>query len=849
VTAPKNIVVGRYRVIGVLGGGGMKQVYLAEDLRLANRQCALAEMIDSFADPKEQQAAVAAFQREADMLAGLKNDHIPQVFDRFSERNRHYLVMEYVAGQTLEQMLGAAGGKLDEATVIDVSIQILEALEYLHGLNPPVIYRDLKPSNVILTAEGRVKVIDFGIARFFQPQATATMIGSSGYAPPEQYKGRVEARTDLYALGATMHYLLTGRDPAAEPPFTFPPVGKLRPDISPRLADIVDEALAYNISERIPHAVDFKRRLIRLKTGSIGTPIGGQTEPVLLDTAASQVQCSRCARWIPADASLCPYCGATFPTRAGFQLGDSTAETARLDGATKPVRRKSRWIYATAGLLILAGIVFGGVYYRQQMRELISGEETAGPAAPEKAERQAATEAPQNPSEKSATPTDAAEKHQVELKEKLDQDIAALQKAKPGGARETQLREDAIATALAMNPGPPPPDSAQQEIERAKSELKVAATPSDYKAAAGTLRKALRQAPWLAEGYQALADAEQQAGNYSAAISSLKYYSLANPQASDATQVQSKIVELQQLQLKAQQADEEQRKVALLKKQQGAAAPSRPQPAALCGSGNEPAPTHVSAGRTFRDCVDCPEMVVVPAGSFCMGSSPSEPERRGDFEGPQHAVTIGHAFAVGRFPVTRDEYERFAAETSRSSNEWQNPSLNQYGHTIVFAQTSRDPVVSVNWDDAKAYVTWLSQKTGHKYRLLSESEYEYAERAGTTTAYWWGDSAGEVCSYANAGDCHHNGTVPVGSYTANALGLYDMAGNAWEWTEDCWHDSYAGAPDDGTAWTTGDCGQRVVRGEAFDDPTGNLRSAYRGIGNAGNRDFAYAQGFRVARTL
>ncbi|MGA2412358.1 MAG: serine/threonine-protein kinase [Candidatus Binataceae bacterium] len=242
--APNTIVGGRYRVARALGGGGMKLVYLAEDLRLASRRCALAEMVDSFTSPEMQQQAVAAFQREADMLAQLSNQHIPRIFDRFSEANRHYLVMEYIDGGTLEDELKQNGGKLETARIIDIAIQVLETLEYLHNLEPPVIYRDLKPSNVMLTPSGEAKLIDFGIARHFAPLTNATMIGTQGYAPPEQYRGRVETRSDLYALGATMHQALSGRDPANEPPFSFPPLRKLCPDLDPALAAVVDQALA-----------------------------------------------------------------------------------------------------------------------------------------------------------------------------------------------------------------------------------------------------------------------------------------------------------------------------------------------------------------------------------------------------------------------------------------------------------------------------------------------------------------------------------------------------------------------------------------------------------------------------
>lgn len=333
-----SIIGGRYRVVRPVGGGGMKMVYLAEDLRLSARPCALAEMVDTFTDPAMQQQAVAGFQREADMLAQLSNEHIPRVYDRFSEQNHHYLVMEFVEGITLEDALKHAGGKLDESRVIDVALQILDTLEYLHNLQPPVIYRDLKPSNVMIARNEQVKLIDFGIARFFHPQTNATMIGTQGYAPPEQYRGRAEVRSDLYALGATMHHALSGRDPAAEPPFSFPRLRTLCPNLTPALADLVDQALQYDVVHRMVDAGEFKQSLLEIRNGAgagsgqrkTAQPAKSAAKPQLLLPlgsapraqgaapeaatviigAESETHCPRCARTIPADSRFCSFCGA-----------------------------------------------------------------------------------------------------------------------------------------------------------------------------------------------------------------------------------------------------------------------------------------------------------------------------------------------------------------------------------------------------------------------------------------------------------------------------------------------------------------------------------------------------------
>jgi serine/threonine protein kinase len=352
VIAAHTIIGRRYRVVKALGGGGMKLVYLAEDLRLAARKCALAEMVDTFTSVEAQNQAINAFQREADMLAQLSNEHIPRVFDRFSEGNHHFLVMEYIDGTTLEDQIKQHGGKLPPEQVVEVALQVLDTLVYLHHLEPPVIYRDLKPSNIMVTGDGQAKLIDFGIARHFQPRSNATMIGTQGYAPPEQYRGKVDMRSDIYALGATMHHAVSGRDPAAEAPFSFPPLQKICPDVDPRLAGAIDQALAYDVASRLPDAAEFKSRLLQISEGTardsadgraqgnppprtqLKLPLGDPTAhsatnqpaghqaparssgaapgagsggPTVLSTTA-EVTCPQCTRRIPADSRFCSYC-------------------------------------------------------------------------------------------------------------------------------------------------------------------------------------------------------------------------------------------------------------------------------------------------------------------------------------------------------------------------------------------------------------------------------------------------------------------------------------------------------------------------------------------------------------
>jgi len=267
-------------------------------------------------------------------------------------------------------------------------------------------------------------------------------------------------------------------------------------------------------------------------------------------------------------------------------------------------------------------------------------------------------------------------------------------------------------------------------------------------------------------------------------------------------------------------------------------------------------------GSTFRECKDCPEMVVVPAGRFTMGSSSGEKERGSD-EGPQHVVTIGTAFAVGKFPVTRDQFAVFARETgyaAHSDCDWRNPG---------FAQDGSHPVICVSWDDANAYETWLAKKTGKPYRLPSEAEFEYAARGRTSPGayprFWFGDDEKELCKYGNGGDqkaenervsiigipspCNdgYANTSPVGHYQPNAFGLSDMAGNAEQWMADCRHDNYNNAPADGSAWTIGCSTGHMLRGGSWNRSWVALRAAARNANFADNGGDDY--GIRLARTL
>lgn len=283
-----------------------------------------------------------------------------------------------------------------------------------------------------------------------------------------------------------------------------------------------------------------------------------------------------------------------------------------------------------------------------------------------------------------------------------------------------------------------------------------------------------------------------------------------------------------------------------------------------------------TAGLIFRDCPDCPEMVVVPAGEFVMGASAGEEDREAlapefrNRSAPQRRIAVS-SFSAGRYEVTRGQYRKFTEATGHRSDgcfvwtagdyrmdagkSWHNPG---------YPQHDRHPVSCVSWEDAIAFTKWLSAETGKHYRLLTEAEWEYAARGGNPASRFWGEDANQSCGFGNGADrrtvslvveagnwpsvqCDDGNahTAPAGSYRANRYGLHDMLGNVAEWTADCWNASYDGAPLDAREWVTGNCFLRAVRGGGWDEGPASLRTAYR-VGSPVTIR-VYSRGFRVAR--
>jgi serine/threonine protein kinase len=284
-----SVLINRYLVQEVIGIGGMGSVYRARDLHFPNvvKLVAVKEMINQARDPQVRQTIVQNFEREANILATLNHPSIPKIFDYFSHEQRSYLVEEFVNGRDIEEILNDSPNPLPEDQVVAWAIELCDVLQYLHSHKPePIIFRDMKPSNVMINQEGHVILVDFGIAKMFHVGQKGTMIGTEGYSPPEQYRGEATPLADIYALGATMHHLLSKRDPRVETPFTFNerPVRKFNSAVSTELETVINTAVQYNVQERFQSAQAMQEALILAarKTGLL-TRISTKSLPLTKD--------------------------------------------------------------------------------------------------------------------------------------------------------------------------------------------------------------------------------------------------------------------------------------------------------------------------------------------------------------------------------------------------------------------------------------------------------------------------------------------------------------------------------------------------------------------------------------
>jgi eukaryotic-like serine/threonine-protein kinase len=326
---PGTLLNSRYEIVRRIGGGGMGAVYLAKDRNLGDAPRAVKEMVESHIDEVQHEKAIGDFKRESLLLTSLEHPSIPTIYDYFYDitAGRFYLVMKYISGGDLASRLRSSpGNRVDEKTVADWGMQVADVLEYLHSRPKPIIYRDLKPANLMIDGNtGRVMLIDFGIARWVAKQEKGvTAVGTMGYAPPELFSGRVEPRSDVYGLGATIFHLLTGSDPQDNPLLIFdftknPRPRQIAPSISSEMERILMRSVEYKPEDRFASAGELRdalaEHLEKLLSGrvSYGTPtphLGGETVQV------QTVYCGFCGGRIAADDVFCAHCGSRQPLAA-----------------------------------------------------------------------------------------------------------------------------------------------------------------------------------------------------------------------------------------------------------------------------------------------------------------------------------------------------------------------------------------------------------------------------------------------------------------------------------------------------------------------------------------------------
>ena len=841
---PRGAALRDYTIEEVLGHGGFGIVYRARHNELGN-VVAVKEYLPIELALREgksvhpRSAACRAgyedglrrFRDEARALIEFQSHpSIVSCREFFRANGTAYLVMEHEDGMPLSELLQrreASGRPFDEADLLAVMVPLLEGLARVHEAE--MLHRDIKPSNILVRrSDERPVLIDFGAAKQVAAERSKSLAPfTEGYAALEQVgEGKLGPWTDLYAVGAVMWRIAAGGNPPWEPPHPvkvekrataalrgeadpMPSARKLGAGrFSPGVLAAIDRCLKLNEKERVSDCGE----LLGLLRGAGAAAEKPPAVPV--STAAPRARGRKRPWAAPAAAAVVLAAAA-----AWFALGPpDDGSRARLEDAAL-ARAEAEW---------------NRVKERRETEELQTYIEEYGEVegAGEWVGRAESLLEEIDREEQEAQEQEAAAREAQTRAEQRNREAARRKKeAQTAWDKVEQTQSDSVLAAYIARWESAP--EAAEFVDQARSRL-------DDLARDGREREktARAEAQWSAvrearDAEAARAYIEEYGGVEGAGVWVRLAEALLgeldrDEQAREAwervreTQSESALAAYirrwERIAEAADFVDEAQDRLGdLARERKAKEAAERKRP-----------------GRRFRDCDACPEMVVVPAGSFLMGSPESE-KGRGSDEGPQHRVTIPAPFAAGVYEVTFEEWDACVADGGCGGYR----PRDDYGWG-----RGRRPVIEVSWGDAQAYVEWLSVKTGEEYRLLSEAEWEYAARAGSRTRYSFGDEITE--NDANYG-WNIGKTQRVGSYRANGYGLYDVHGNVYEWVQDCWNESYAGAPSTGIAWKRGDCSRRVLRGGSWLYNSRPLRSAMRSWFQTGNRNFDL--GFRVAQTL
>ncbi len=929
-SGPEQEWLGKYRLETVLGAGAMGVVYRAYDPAI-DRRVAIKTVREAGLPDEIREEFRARFRREAQAAGRLGHPNIVAVHDVGEANGVAFLVMEYVEGQSLKQALDS-GRHFNLESILVIIRQVLDALGHAHAKG--VVHRDIKPANILLTPEGRVKLTDFGIARLEDLSMTQTgqVLGTPSYMSPEQVRGlAVGPAADLYATGIVLYELLTRDKPFTGSLTTVlqkivavvpPAPSLLNADIPTWLDAVLARAIAKQPEDRFPNAQAFAEALVPPGASTANTTWGSAhfvtaNLPPAGPAAATEASAQPVRRaggrrwaWLGALMVLLLAGGAL----GWWQFGDRLAGMLGLGGTTValPGDEAQAWERVSrdptaAALRAYIQAFPAGAHLAEAQQRLAEREREAAEAAArldddriwEVAVRAGTPEAlrgylqahpdgvhAEEARRRLAELEAAARTAEEQRAEQAAWDAAdqantaegfrAYLAARPDGAHAEQARQRLAAL------GAPPPDTSQpasltgiwtgryhcnQGVTGATLDIRRA-NEDGVDAVVSTF--ALPQNPGVPSARIRMH------GRYDPGPRRLDFLPgrwIHRPPGWSAGRMEG-VIDAEGMVYRGSVIGVQGCTDFAFRR--GTEPPPDTSPAAGGqgaggqAAGGQGAGGSAAAGQVLRDCPDCPEVVVLPAGQFAMGSAATEANHMGAEE-PVHTVTIGRPFAMGRTEVTRAQFAAFITATGYSvgagcevrTDAGRQPDPNRTWQNPGFTQTDQDPVVCVSWLDAQAYVAWLSQRTGQTYRLPSEAEWEYAARGGTTTPFYWGSNAEDACTHGNVADLAYRQTfkdqpgsacsdsfprtAPVGRFGTNPFGLADMIGNAWEWTQDCFSPDYRSAPTDGSASGGSDCTVRTGRGGAWDIPAAYNRSALRG--NALQSMRADETGFRVVREL
>ena len=835
-----------YRLDVVLGAGGFGITYRAYDAHLdvhvaikeylpgefATRSEGSTVVPKSSTDVQDYQWGLSRFLDEARTLARFDHPHLNKVRRFFEANGTAYMVLEYIHGETLAARLGR-DARLPEAALLRLLEEILSGLAVIHKAG--YVHRDIKPGNLMLREEdGSAVLLDFGAARqaVGQRSKSITSILTPGYAPIEQYDSKADdvgPWSDIYALGMVAYKCISGTGDGALP-----------------------DAVTRGRAQR-KGGVDLASAAVAGK---------GRYSPKLLEAIDWAIEVDEEARpqgvaeWLEALAG-----GSSKHRKTG--TGHKPATRPAKAPATERTGMSWSSMALTAVIVVLLGASAWQGWRLYRGMPVVTPDETTTMA---ESQDESQTDRESDP-QTTGTPVDTGSDSPAETAPVMSEtepvasaDSAAAQQPAADPAKDAPAEEDEVTRLLAGADADitawrltsPVGNNAWEKYQRVLS-----LSPTHPAAMAGMER--------VIGSYMALFGAALEQEDFDQADSYLERIRALHPdspalltgkkQLEVAKQARAERLAEQERQPQAEeaarQAELEQQRIARAIEGHWEAFETamqrdgwdeaagnlnqvrdlNPDEPGLATGERRLAAAREAARQKALQYVG--EMVSIPAGTFRMGDMSGDGQSD---EKPVHRVRVS-AFNLGKYEVTFAQWDACVADGGCGGYRPEDYGSGRDNH----------PVINVSWDNVQTFIFWLNKKTGGNFRLPSEAEWEYAARAGSKTKYSWGNSIGS--NRANCDGCgsrwDDDRTAPVGSFSANAWGLHDMHGNVWEWTEDCWNDSYAGAPSDGRAWELGNCGQRVVRGGSWDVEPGGLRSAFRGRAPRSGRSFSV--GFRLAQ--